>query len=336
MESNTEEIKKWNRYEKRWKIRDFYFNKALRRHMIVKYLHREPVMIRYAKRWVMSKKRANQYIAERIKSGEPFMACRFGNTELCIMTSVLKRRLVGIEEKNEERLLEWFERSCTGAGMFPNDIALAETFTDVMLEACKDVDLLGMWHLYMEDYVIETYMQQAKLTYLFSLEPWLAKNPWSGVLKGKKVLIIHPFEDSIRSQYARREEIFPGRDVLPEFELKILKAVQTFAGETDERFTNWHEALQYMYKEAMKIDFDLAVLGCGAYGFPLASMIKRAGKQAVHLGGATQLLFGIKGNRWENHYPSRIASCFNDAWVYPLESEKPKNAAAVENACYWK
>ena len=45
--------------------------------------------------------------------------------------------------------------------------------------------------------------------------------------------------------------------------------------------------------------FDVAIIGCGAYGMPLAAMLKQAGKQAIHLGGATQLLFGIKGKRWE-------------------------------------
>ena len=32
--------KKWITYEKRWRFRDFYFNKCLRRHGIVKYFHR--------------------------------------------------------------------------------------------------------------------------------------------------------------------------------------------------------------------------------------------------------------------------------------------------------
>ena len=53
-----------------------------------------------------------------------------------------------------------------------------------------------------------------------------------------------------------------------------------------------------MYTEAVKIDFDTAIIGCGAYGFPLAAKLKAAGKQAFHMGGATQLLFGIKGSRW--------------------------------------
>ena len=48
------------------------------------------------------------------------------------------------------------------------------------------------------------------------------------------------------------------------------------------------------------------------------------------------LLFGIKGKRWVDNYPSKIATMFNDAWVYPDESEIPKAAKVVEDGCYWK
>ena len=86
-----------------------------------------------------------------------------------------------------------------------------------------------------------------------------------------------------------------------------------------------------------KIDFDIAIIGCGAYGFPLAAKLKQAGKQAVHLGGATQLMFGIKGKRWEEDYNGYeyIRKWFNDAWVYPSEQDKPQNADTVEGGCYW-
>lgn len=78
------------------------------------------------------------------------------------------------------------------------------------------------------------------------------------------------------------------------------KSVQTMCFNKDERFSDWFEALDFMYHEAMAKDFDVAIIGCGAYGFPLAAKLKRAGKIAIHLGGVTQLLFGIKGRRWEN------------------------------------
>lgn len=63
---------KWVQYEKRWKWRDFYFNKCLRYHGIVKYFHREPVMLHYAKKWVMSSSKTNDYIYQKIMEGKPF------------------------------------------------------------------------------------------------------------------------------------------------------------------------------------------------------------------------------------------------------------------------
>ena len=328
---------KWKKYEKKWKFRDFYFNKCLRRHGIVNYFHREPVMPRFAHKPVMSSAKTNAYIFEMIQSGKPFLVCRFGNTELQTVVGNLKVKILGHSKEADEYLDKWFTRLGNGAGFFPVDYQYLDRFSECILDAAANANLLAMWHLNMEDFIIEEYAPKVDLTFLFRLEPWLAKkNPWSAALKGKKVLVIHPFEDTIRKQYQNRERLFPGTDILPEFELKTLKAVQTIAGEKDERFETWFEALDYMYEEAMKIDFDIAIIGCGAYGMPLAAMLKKAGKQAIHLGGATQLLFGIKGRRWEENYPSKIATFFNEYWVYPAESEKPKNASTVEMGCYWK
>ena len=120
---------------------------------------------------------------------------------------------------------------------------------------------------------------------------------------------------------------------MPEFKLITLKAVQTIAGEKDVRFTNWFEALSYMIEKALQIDFDIAIIGCGAYGFPLAASLKCAGKQAIHLGGVTQILFGIKGKRWIENPRDKIP--FNDSWVYPKLSETPEKKDIVEAGCYW-
>lgn len=335
---NSYDIKnKWSRYQKRWRFRDFYFNKCLRRHGIVKYFHREPVMVRYAHKWVMSSRKTNEYLYNKIKEGKPFMACRFGNTELQTVVGKLAVDILGHSDERDEYLNRWYTRLGKDSGFFPVDYEYLERFKNIILDSAREADLLAMWHLNMEDYVIEEYCPHVDLTFLFRLEPWLYdKAPWSAALEGKKVLVIHPFEDTIIEQYKKRELIFPNTKVLPKFELKTLKAVQTLCGERDERFDNWFEALDYMHEESRKIDFDIAIIGCGAYGMPLAAMIKKDGKQAIHLGGATQLLFGIKGRRWEENYPSKIATLFNESWTYPLDSEKPQNASTVEKGCYWK
>jgi hypothetical protein len=90
-------------------------------------------------------------------------------------------------------------------------------------------------------------------------------------------------------------------------------------------------------------EYDIALIGCGAYGFPLAAHAKRMGKKAVHLGGALQILFGIKGKRWEDpnysvgfgNRTNPYLEMFNEYWVRPSADECPKDAKSVENGCYW-
>lgn len=98
-----------------------------------------------------------------------------------------------------------------------------------------------------------------------------------------------------------------------------------------------------MKSELDKEPYDVALIGCGAYGMPLAAYSKKTGHKAIHLAGALQLLFGIRGSRWDNpNYgiqefgvQNKYKELFNDAWVYPDESCRPKNYKKVEGGCYW-
>ena len=110
--------------------------------------------------------------------------------------------------------------------------------------------------------------------------------------------------------------------------------MQTGGNETDDRFADWFEALEYMYRESMKYDFDIAILSCGAYSLPLGAKFKAAGRGAIHMGGVCQMLFGIKGRRWEDE--PGAGEFFNEFWVYPSAAETPKSAGTVENFAYWK
>lgn len=284
----------------------------------------------YGSKRLLTAGELNKYVYDKIVSGNPFMMSRFGATEL-FCSSIFEFDINSKKKKAMDQLRLW-------SGFFPDDVSLGDRFNQCIIESCKEIDILGIWGLRFEEYYIKNYtsydMQSA---FLLDLEPWrYPQKSWSSALAGKKVLIIHPFEHTIRKQYERRELLFPNTDILPEFELKTLKAVQTCAGQNDDRFNNWFNALEYSYQEAMKINFDIAILGCGAYGMPLAAKLKSVGKQAIHLGGATQIMFGIRGKRWdeqaEYEYVRRL---FNDSWVYPDESEKPQNAKLVEGGCYW-
>ena len=154
---------------------------------------------------------------------------------------------------------------------------------------------------------------------------------FSSCLANKKVLVIHPFEETIKSQYQKRELLFDNKDILPKFELKTIKAVQSIADSKNLPYSDWFEALESMKRQIDNTDFDIAIIGCGAYGIFLADYVKSLGKKAIHLGGATQLLFGIIGKRWEDEYKMT----FNKHWVRPSDSEKPIGFDKVENGCYW-
>jgi hypothetical protein len=219
------------------------------------------------------------------------------------------------------------------SGIFPNDDAALDKFAELYYENVKNIDLLGVWFNPFEDRVANMVCPDAKLTKLKNLEPYFAEEtPWSYALKGKKVLVVNPPLETIISQYeTNREKLFKNPKVLPEFEIVPYKPVISFAG--DSQYDSWFDALEFMKGEISEIDFDIAIIGAGAYGLPLASHIKEIGKQAIHIGGATQMLFGVYGERWKS-IPD-FDDIINKHWVKPSKAEKPKTAKDVDNSSYW-
>lgn len=277
----------------------------------------------------------NNLIIKKIENNEPFMVARFGSNEAFCCANVLGRKIGAIKKYNQVnlRLME------DVAGFRPTDDLSLNKFYDLMMDSYLNVDIIGIWDQGMQDCLMKFWENKKIIeTEVKNLEPFVnISNPWSKALKNKRVLIIHPFVDSIQKQYRKRKLIFPNKDVLPEFTLLTLKAVQTNASNSGTCFDNWFDALDFMYKETLKIEYDIAIIGCGAYGFPLASLIKKQGKQAIHLGSMVQILFGIKGKRWDiDKSHGYIRELYNENWDYPLESERPKNSELVENGCYWK
>lgn len=310
---------RWMRYSLSSKIRW----KWIRYITEEKYYQRDH---RYAARMVKGYDDSASFIQSCIQNEKPFMAARYGLSEMFVMRSFV----CGLPEKKDtslDQLKKW-------SGFFPATEENGERFTNLMIECSREVDYLAVGFQAMEDYFIQKYMKKnVFLSEFRSFEPWYGNTPWTASLQGKRVLVIHPFSKTIENQYKKRENIFPNTEILPEFELRTVTAVQTVAGQIDPRFKSWFDALDYMYDEAMKCDFDIALIGCGAYGFPLAAKLKKSGKMAIHMGGMLQVLFGIKGKRWDED--PIVSKYYNDSWVRPGEDEKPKSSNVVEDGCYW-
>lgn len=273
---------------------------------------------------------ANEVIRKAILESKPIMISRFGSVEARLLGEGF-----GIECGVKKHFSAKALRSIySNAGVFPFGETMAMRFFKITKESISCIDLLGFWPTLMQDYLVNEHCRSdVLLTNLGSLDPLLNSTcSWTTALKGKNVLVVHPFQDTIEAQYKKRKLLFDIPDFLPEFNLHVVRAVQTIAGQKDERFEDWEQALQYMYNDCMKYEFDVVILGCGAYGMPLAAMLKSAGKTVIHLGGATQLLFGIKEHCWDN---LPVAQFYNEHWTRPLPTETPQNADKVENACYW-
>ena len=297
----------------------------------------EPHLYLYGGKLLHSADWANKKIAKLINGDDPFLIARFGNTELHVLNAYMAGEIAGKCAKYDALMEEWWDNLYTLCGFFPKDEKYQKAFSELILLSAMQTDILGVWNRPMEDYYLKTRMPDASITALRWLEPWYSKTPWTWALEGKKILVVHPFEKSIRLQYENRKALFPENELLPDFHLDVIKAVQTLGDAQDDRFETWFEALDWMTEECRSDEFDVAIIGCGAYGYPLAARIKKMGKCAIHLAGATQLLFGITGKRWETEYIYREFrnDIINQYWIRPSEHESVKNQDNVEHGCYW-
>jgi len=253
---------------------------------------------------------ADKNIVEKIKSGKPFMMGRFGSSEI---RGIFK---------------DEFDILCYFAGFFPRDPKLLGKFKKVYLDAAKSLDILAIWN-YKNHFVNKVKLMRA-LPNLENIIPLSVaggfNENWLEELEGKKVLVVNSFKKTIESQYKKRAEL----GILPKLRsLEVIKSVQTLGDNEDGRFETWFDALNYMKKEIDKKDFDVALIACGAYGLPLAAHVKSLGKQALLVGGGLQLLFGIKGKRWND------AGIYNENWVSMMKEDCLEDSGKLEGGCYW-
>ena len=273
--------------------------------------------------------KGNQVLTKMLKKKEPFISARYGRFELLTVAG----QYLGEEAIVQKTLFNL----CNNAGFFPMNKELIHKFTEVYLESTKKIDFFsathyrhGLWHY--EECIFKNFCPKAILSDIQVMNFYKFDKPWTYQLKNKKVLVIHPFVGSIRDQYnLHRDSLFLDKKILPEFKsLSLVKAVQSIAAQKTP-FNDWFEALDFMCRQIDKTDFEIAIIGAGAYGIPLAAHVKSLGKQAIHMGGVTQILFGIKGKRWDG----KLSNLYNKYWVRPSEVERPRLSHKVENGAYW-
>lgn len=274
-------------------------------------------------------------IKAHITGDSPFLIGKIGATELNILVHAYSGQLISPDCAVGNQC----ERA---AGMYPvNDPNVIRNFYQLMGNAIENIDGISYWVGGMENlsdkkFVESVWNKNIKEQYILRSLDVVNPNNWTRSLDGKKVLVVSPFAETIRSQYKAREDWdmmgwCPAFDQLHVVRSRYSKAVDKNG------FENWNDEFSRMFDEIKSIDFDIALLGCGSFGLPLAGKIKtELNKSAIHMGGCLQNMFGIKGRRWmmRNDYV-----CFmNEKWIRPFHAEIPsdvENFSPVDGPCYF-
>lgn len=265
---------------------------------------------------------SNSKIKELINSNKPFSITRVGlGGETAVSALTLSNQFIPDNIKN------WFY---INAGFYGSDNFLE--YARRYKSALDNSDFVAYWNfpgfIEMEEFLVN---EDKDLIDISALEAFRYKEPWTKELEGKKILIINPFKSTIEKQLNNRTKIWKNKSILPDAEWVVYQSVQSIGGIGPHK--DWFESFSIMCDEISKIDFDIALLGCGSYGLPLTDFIKtNLNKSAIYVGGGLQLYFGILGKRWEG---DEIKTEKNEFWTRPEENEKPSRGNLVEGGCYW-
>jgi hypothetical protein len=264
----------------------------------------------------------NDACGRLLDSGRPAALGKIGSLEGEAVTCFLKGRdYPGILRK---QLLD-------NVGVHPVDTDSLNAFCAEYLKATDALDLLAARGHPGETDLIKR-VPKRTLVPLRSFESWLHPNPWSAALQGKRVIVVTPFAESVSSQFRRRMQIWRNPRILPPFELRVVK-MPLSPGLVAPTERNWQERFAGLIEECERAPYDVMLVGAGGLSLPLVAHAKARGRAGFHLGGHTQILFGVMGKRWDRD--ARLLSLQTDAWVRPSGAEAPSTVVKVEQGCYW-
>lgn len=228
------------------------------------------------------------------------------------------------------------------SGLFPVRRDIFQGWAQIYRESLGNLDVVSQWQPGMafegvlERQLLAKYCPSAFRAGLSFVHLLMPKAPWLDDLTLLRWLVVSPFPKSIRHQLPRLSGLgvySPSyRESLERrAEDTVLVPSPPFAYMVPPRHRDWFQALEEMKAEMdrAKGSFDIALVGAGAWSLPLVAHAKKMGKKGMHLGGSLQLLFGIKGGRYDGW------GIYNGEWIRPLPEETPENCRRMEKGAYW-
>ena len=285
----------------------------------------------------------NSYIKNKIISNSNFIIPRVAGVENDYAIYTLMVNLQSASSDMITYLKNYITKIKNNAGIFLSSNDSLKKYSKLYLEAFKLCDLYSSWAPFDDVFrtintshtILNNIYSDKDTVYseVFDIYHYIFSNPWTHALKGKRVLMISQFEDSIKEKINIRKEIY-GIDLFPECEILTIKPPQTQGQEPSEDFEI--ELKKFTDKlDLIKDTYDVALVSCGGYGNLVCAHIYKSGNSAIYVGGVLQMFWGILGTRWFENRPDIIRLFLNKHWSRPKESEKPLNHNSIENSCYW-
>ena len=286
------------------------------------------------------------YIQEQFSKNKHFIIPRVSGIEnnVAVFSRVIHENLHPDIDSLKLYIQKTLKAMKNNAGVLLSSENSILYYSNLYLSAFDKCDIYASWEPQGEyikhisqshSYMLHTYPNKPRFwAYNFDIFHYIYNQPWTWALKNKRVLLISPFEQTLKEQIPIRHLLYDNVELFPGCQFITLKPPQTQADEPSAEFSIEFDKFKDNINELID-QFDIALVSCGGYGNPICSYIYSKGKSSIYVGGVLQMYFGILGNRWIQERNDAVYLFYNDYWKRPKQNEKPKNCNKVENACYW-
>lgn len=298
---------------------------------------------------LLSDTRTNELITHAIETQSGFSIGKIGQIEaeavnMYHQISLQERQALGQRQGMYSDRVS--SHILTNAGVFPNDKQGIEAFCRLYQYAMSSCDILSVSYPWLipawgEHIGLCRGSRQNQLSCRISAtEPFFVHNPYTRSLAGKRVLVVSPFIESFKKQIANRKNVWGDlvNDFLPESTQWSFVRTPLSAGIVPPIDEDWPSMIERLISECFPHEQedqwpDIVLAGCGPGGLCITQAAKERGKVGISMGGGLQILFGVRGNRWDQN--PTFQKFFNEHWIRPSGEECPPENVKVEQGCYW-
>jgi hypothetical protein len=292
------------------------------------------------------------YITKKLEKNEKFIIPRISGHEnnFAFFGKVIQQNIAnGIQPVIPNEIQSYFQQTIPimkrNAGIRLSNLDSIIKYSNQYLRAFENCEMYGGWeswghympHIAHSHQFIKNNFSSKQIFWVFAMDiyHYIYSRPFTTALKGKRILIVSPFESSIRAKLDIRSQLYDGVDLFPECSFLFITPPVTngdnISDEFDIELTRFYGRLN-----GLRGKYDVALLSCGGYANPVANYIyENHGASAIYIGGVLQMYFGIYGGRWLKERADILKLFMNEHWSRPSNSEKPNNYTAIENGCYW-